>query len=196
MPRGIGYRQREREGISQTFRKQQRRDLPAGAEAEDEAARRRAEFDAQAAAEESSRAQFDAISERLGRTLRDFRGTQVGSGRLDTGYRFEDEDELYEGALEDLGRSMSARALEVNRQNLTNIGGMERAGGARVNRALEILGSERDASLTEEEILRKEKERKRAGLFGFLGRVGGTLLGPAGSIVGEKIGERVESIFS
>lgn len=192
---GLTQERAKRRALSRRFMTRADADEEAGTSAEDEALRRRQDFDAQGAAEESARAQFDMISEDLGRTLRDFRSSQVGSGRLNTGFRYEDEDELYEGALEDLGRTLSSNALQAEQLNLQNTAGLAREGGARSERSLDIMASERDASLTEEEIMRKDKEKKRKGLFGFLGRVGGTILGPAGSVVGEKIGTAVEGLL-
>lgn len=180
MPAGIGYGGRFRkslrkdpttERISREFQVQGKRDVAAGNQAEDEAQRRLEGFDAQEAARTSARAQFDEFSEDLGDNLRDLRGSQVGRGRINSGFGFEEEDELYEGALEDLGRTLSQNALAANAQNLSATGQLSELGGRRTGRYLDVLASERDAQLLQEEQRRRARAEKRGGLFGFLGTV-------------------------
>lgn len=199
MPPGIGYRpgafqkllerakaQNPRAAISSRFMQQANRDETAGREAEDVATRRLTEFDADRGAERSARAQFDTFREDLGRDVESLRGSQVGRGRLNSGFGFEDEDRLVEGGIRDLTRTLAQNALQAQSLNLQAAGGLANVGAQRSGRFLDILGSERDASFLEDEMARRKKAEKRSGLFGALGTiakgVGGYLAGgPAGA---------------
>jgi hypothetical protein len=179
MPPGIGYGGRFRkalrsdpnEAISRRFRTASTRDEEAGTRAEDTAQERLEGFDAEDAARRSARAQFDEFSEDLEENIGDLRGSQVGRGRINSGFGFEEEDELYEGALEDLGRTLSQNALQAQGLNLQATGGLANIGARRTGRAYDILASERDANLLEQEMERRRRAEKRGGLFGFLGTV-------------------------
>jgi hypothetical protein len=180
---GEGERRRE---IGRRFRQTGEYEAGRGREAEDVAQERLAGFDAEDAAARSARAQYQTFARDLGRNVEALRGSQVGRGRLTTGFGFEDEDRLVEGSLEDLNRQLVQNALTAQGLNLEAAGGLANLGGARTNRFLDILGSERDASFLEEEMARRKKADKRGGLFGALGTiakgVGGYLAGgPVGA---------------
>ena len=181
MPPGIGYGGRfskllqrkpdPNEQISRRFQVASKRDEARGTEAEDAAQDRLQGYDAQEAARTSARAQFDEFAEDLGENIGDLRGSQVGRGRINSGFGFEEEDELYKGALEDLGRTLNQNALQAESLNLSATGQLAEVGGRRTGRAYDVLASERDANLLEEEQKRRERAEKRGGLFGFLGTV-------------------------
>lgn len=183
MPPGIGYGsrftqllQRKRkpstvDQISGDFKVQGKRDVAAGNQAEDVAQQRLEGYDAQEAARTSARAQFDEFSEDLGENIQDLRGSQVGRGRINSGFGFDEEDQLYEGALEDLGRTLNQNALQAENLNLNATGQLSELGGRRTGRYLDVLASERDSQLLQEEQKRRERAEKRGGLFGFLGTV-------------------------
>lgn len=201
MPIGLGYgqstrfrdamadRQRKesrRQGISRRFDQQSKRDEARGTQAEDIAGQRLRDFDAEEGARRSARAQFDEFSEDLGDNIRDLRGSQVGRGRLNSGFGFEEEDELYEGALEDLGRTLSQNALQAQGLNLSATQQLSQLGGRQSGRFLDVLASERDADLLEEEQRRRARAEKRSGLFDALGTIakgglGFAAGGPAGA---------------
>lgn len=178
------------------FRRQARRDEQTGREAEDEYLTRARGFDADEAAGRSAKAQFDTFREDLAEDLGDLRGEQVGAGRLDTGYRFDDEDELIEGGIRDLNRGIAGRAVQTAGMNLRNTEGIGQYGQDTTGRYLDILGSERDADLQLEEMRRKDEANRKKGMFGLAGRVGGTLLGPAGDKLGGRLGEALDSLLS
>lgn len=194
MPIGTGYGGRFRkalkpnpnDAISRRFQAASGRDEQAGQRIEAETEERLSGYDAQEAARTSARAQFDEFSEDLGRNIRDLRGSQVGRGRITSGFGFEEEDELYEGALEDLGRTLNQNALRAEGLNLQATGQLSELGGRRTGRAYDILASERDANLLQQEMERRRRAEKRGGLFGFLGNVakgglGWLAGGPAGA---------------
>lgn len=184
MPYGVGYSSQgrfrdrlrnrppsRREGISKQFDEQAASDQERGMRAEDETFDRLSGFDAEDAARRSARAQFDEFSEDLGDNISDLRGSQVGRGRLSSGFGFEEEDELYEGALEDLGRSLSQNALHAQGLNLSATSQLSELGGRQTGRFLDVLASERDADLLEEEQRRRARAEKRGGLFDALGTI-------------------------
>lgn len=181
--------------LNSRFDRQADRDEQTGRRAEDAFLERTEGFDAQRAAGTAARAHFDQFAEDLRRDLSDFRGAQIGAGRLNTGFRFEDEDELFRQGLADLGRTLAQNALSAESLNLRNTAQLGAFGEGATNRFLDVLAGQRDTELSLEEMRRRDEERKRSGMFGFLGRVGGSLLGPAGSVVGGKIGDAVEGLF-
>lgn len=139
------------------------------------------EYDPYAAATRSSKAQFESFQPDLERGIRDLRGSQVGMGRLQTGYGQEDEDYLVSEGIQDLNRQIAQRSLDASRLELEGRGqrGDFIAGGL-------------DRGRQEEE---DEREKKAGGWRGFLGGVAGTalgsLVGPVGSAVGAKLGSRI-----
>lgn len=153
-------------------------------------------YDAQQAASTAARGHFDQFQEDIDRRLRDFRGQQVGQGRLDSGFRFEDEDDIWRQGLSDLGRTFAQNAMQAEGMNLRNMEGIGGFGERMTGRGLDIMASERDAGVLDEELRRRDQANRRQGLFGMLGRVGGSVLGPAGSLVGGKLAEQLERLIS
>lgn len=156
-------------------------DRDQGREAEEESQRRLTGFDAEEGAARAGRAQFDQFREDLGRDIGDLRGSQVGRGRLNSGFGFEEEDELVEFGLRDLNRQLTQNALRAQGLNLQAAQGLGQAGRQQTGRYLDILASERDTDLLEEERERKERARKRGGLLKGLGAIAG---GAAGFFAG------------
>lgn len=183
MPRGNPYAY----GRSK-MRPQADRDLNVGREVEDEYVQRARDFDATGAARTAGSAIFDEVQEGLDRNVRTLRGAQVGRGRINSGFDFEDEDELVGDTYKNLARTLAQNAITTTGMNLRNMEGLGGYGERTTGRGLDIVASERDADIDEEEMRRRDEERRRSGLFGAIGRIGGTVLGPAGSIVGERIG--------
>lgn len=181
--------------LSGQFNQQAKRDRTVGTEVEDEFLDRARSFDADEAARMSARAQFDEFREDLADDMAALRGRQVGAGRLDSGFGFEDEDELVEASLDRLGRTLaqnSLRSAELQQRNTAELG---RFGQATTGRALDVMASERDTELTLEEMRRRDEAARRGSKFGFLGKVGGALLGPAGGGVVGKIADGLESLL-
>src|SRR5690606_37057562 len=123
-----------------------------GRRAEDAFLDRSERFDAQDAAGTAARAHFEQFQEDLERGLRDFRGSQVGAGRIDTGFRFEDEDELFRQGLADLGRTIASDALRAESLNLQNTANIGNFGQATTGRFLDVLAGQRDTELALEEL--------------------------------------------
>lgn len=178
------------------FNEQAADDLATGRRAESTYIDRATGYNAQEAASTAARGHFDQFQEEIDKRLREFRGTQVGQGRLDSGFRFEDEDELWRQGLSDLGRTFAQNAMQAEGLNLRNMEGIGGYGERVTGRGLDVMASERDAGIAEEELRRRDQANRRSGLFGTLGRVGGTLLGPAGSMVGGKLSEQLERLIS
>lgn len=178
--------------LNRRFDRQADLDERRGRDAEDMYLDRSSRFDAQDAVGTAARGHFEQFQEDLARGLRDFRGQQVGQGRLDSGFRFEDEDDIWRQGLSDLGRTLAQNSLAAESLNLRNNEGLGAFGERTTGRFLDVLAGQRDSELMEEELRRRDRERRRSGLFGFAGRVGGALLGPTGSVVGGKIGDAVE----
>jgi len=202
MPSGIGYgigygsRFREllkgrqkpsnREKISRQFQGQAKEDQARGSKNEAVAGERLRNFDAEETAARVGRAQYDTFSRDLGRSIEDLRGSQVGRGRLQSGFGFDDEDRLFQGALEDFNRQLVQNSFTASGQNLQATGQLGELGGRQTGRYLDVLASERDADFLEEERRRKAAAEKRGGIFGALktiakGGLGFAAGGPAGA---------------
>ena len=154
----------------------------------------RSTFDAAEYARETAAASFADMKEEMGRGVESLRGQQVGRGRLDTGFGFEDEDRLVMDFQDRLSRDISHQAFTAAGMDLRNIEG----GASDAN-----LARERDLGLlvgaTDREQARvNERNRRRRGRFGMLAGLAGAgvglaLGGPAGAQLGGSIGSSVGS---
>lgn len=155
--------------------------------------------DPRAAFRESSQAAFDTFKEQFSDNLSDLRGQQVGQGRLNTGFRFDDEDRLFKGMGENLNRTISDRALDAERlvQNQT----AQRAGMAQWagDRATAGVGGEyhtlRGQRMQDERDGRERRDSRRRGRWNTLLGLGGAAIGfglggPGGAAAGFNIGSR------
>ncbi len=91
-----------------------------GQSATDAYLKRATAYDPYAAARTSAKAQFSSFSDLLKKNLADLRGSQVGVGRLNTGFATGDEDRLYEGAIRDLDNAVAGNALQASSLELSN----------------------------------------------------------------------------
>lgn len=133
-------------------------------EREREDVRRRArEFDPRESTRRAARAGFREFERDLAENLERLRGRQVGRGRLDTGFAFEDEDRLIRSGIEDLNRELASNALRESALELRNLEGRRRG-----NRFLDLLTGERE----------RERQEERD-LFETGGRILGTAAGIA-----------------
>jgi len=173
---------------TQEFDRQGARDRSVGTQAEDDYLARARGFDARKGASEAARGYFNQFGDKLNKMIRNLRGAQVGSGRLDTGFGNEDQDELIQGGIRDLNDTLATNALQAESLNLRNTEGLGGFGERTTGRYLDILGGNRDAAMMDEEARRAQEAKKKSGLFGLIGRVGGSLLGPAGGVLGNKLG--------
>lgn len=175
---------------SQQF-KDYRRSFRGMLEQEREAGRvavgRQQEYDPYAAAATSAQAQFQTFDRDLRRSLDDMRGSQVGTGRLRTGFGYQDQDRLWEGAVEGLNRSLAERALDASRLDLANITSQQQARSL----AAEMAAGGMDQELQLEDIERAKKSGIGGFLGGALGGIGGFFLGgPLGAVAGSQIGSQ------
>ena len=156
----------------------------------------RGAYDAAAAARETAAASFADIKEEMGRGIESLRGQQVGRGRLDTGFGFEDEDRLVMDFQDRLSRDISHGAFTAAGLNLRNIEGGGREAGEARERDLSML----TGSLDREQAIINERNRRRRGRFGALAGLAGAGLGamvggPAGAQLGASIGSSVGRSF-
>lgn len=135
------------------------------------ARQRQQDFDPYAAANRATEAQFQTISRDLREDTMDLRGSQVGSGRLRTGFGYGDEDLLYRGAYESFGRSTAERSMQAAGLEQRNIGQMQ------ISRE---LAPSIAAGGLDYEMAKKDYESQKKG--GFWGGVGGIVGGVAGFI--------------
>lgn len=146
-------------------------------------------YDPHAAAERQSQATLDSFFEQYGEDFASLRGSQVGSGRLNTGYGGQDEGRLQRDFMDRSSRAIAQNSLQASGLELQNNQSMGAYGSQAQGRYLDLLSGQLDR-----ETAQKNAERqRRAGLYGGLGAavggVGGFLLGgPAGAAAGAKAG--------
>lgn len=154
----------------------------------------RESFDAASAAREVASAQFADFRRDLGEGLESQEDRQVGAGRVDTGFGFQDADRLT-GRFEDkLAREVSRNAFNAAQLNLRNIEGRTGAAERGRDRDLDLLTGATDRA----QAIQNEKQQRKRSRFGLLGGVaggvGGFILGgPAGAQLGAKLGSTVGS---
>lgn len=157
---------------------------------ESEADRARSGFDAAAAARDVARANFEAFREELGEDIESLRGSQVGRGRLDTGFGFEDEDRLVRSASDRLNREIARGGLQAAGLNLRNIEGQTQAANVAREFDLALLGGATDREQARE----NERKRRRRSRFGLLGGLVGAGVGLAtGGLPGASLGAKLGS---
>ncbi len=164
-------------------------------DAADVARTRQQEYDPYASAQRAAGAQYETFSRDFREDIEDFRGSQVGSGRLRTGFGYEDQDRLYRGGIEDMNRQIAMRSMQASGLELRNIEGMQ---GAR-----DLTGELAAGGIDQENARADYESKKKGGLFGGIGGLigGGIGLlaggGPLGAAAGSDIGSNLfRGIFS
>ena len=120
-------------------------------------------------ANESAQGTYDYLKRDAFRDLDDLRGSQVGSGRLRTGFGYQDQDRLWEGFMDRVGSQISANAMEGSRQKLsaltTDYSSQDRYGDY-------LAGG-----IDQETDRYNEEQRKKGGVLGTIGTIAGGALG-------------------
>lgn len=104
-------------------------------------------FNPEQAMRTSALAAFDAMRGQLGEDMERLRGHQMGRGRLDTGFGFEDEDRLVREGLRDLNQRIAQQAMGAQSMYLNALQSAAGLGGELTGRGLDLLASERDRRL-------------------------------------------------
>ena len=134
-------------------------------------------------------ATFESFRKGLGEDVESLRGSQVGRGRLDTGFGFEDEDRLVTESVEGLNRELARQAFTAASLNLENIGGISRSAESARDRDLDLLTGSQDRAQAQENADRQRKRRRFGLLGGALGAGAGFLLGGLpGASLGARLG--------
>ena len=120
------------------------------------------DFSATDAAKTSALAQFELTKTPLLEMLETLRGNQVGRGRLNTGFGFEEEDRLFRGAFQDLNQRIASRAFQGAGLDL---------------QALGLRGDLASGGLDRETLERNARREQRTALLG-------ALIGGIGRVVG------------
>lgn len=146
----------------------------------------------------SATAAIDEFKDAFGLNLRNLRHSQVGSGRVDTGFGYRDEDVLFRGMSRDLIRDLNQRALDaeaINQERLRSLGGI----GYEYNRDALEASSGSWQTLRQQRLANKASKRSfwgrlLGGALTAVGTVGGALIGgPAGAAAGAAAGKAVSS---
>ncbi len=177
------------------YRDQFRDLLGKESESADIARQRQQDYDPYEAASRAAGASYERFDRDFREDIEDFRGSQVGTGRLRTGFGYEDQDRLYRGGIEDMNRQIAERSMQAAGLDLRNIEGMQ---GAR-----EMTGALAAGGIDQENARADYESKKKGGLFGgiggLLGGAAGFVLGggPLGAAAGSEIGGNLfRGIFS
>lgn len=169
------------------------RSLARGNEAEDLYFQRARSFNPRDAIRETAGGLFDQFQRTAGRRIRDIRASGVGAGRLSGGYGEVDEMEAEFDLGQDLNSRLAGLSLNAEELNLRNTEGLGAYGERATGRGLDLMTAERQRVVDEREARRKRRSGFLGGLAKLAGGTLGTVLGPAGTVIGSRIGSAVAS---
>jgi hypothetical protein len=150
------------------YKRQYRQGAAKESQRGDEAWSRMRTFDPYADMGRAARAQWNTFSEDLGEGLEDIRGSQVGRGRLRTGFGYEDEDRFTRDSLDRFYNQLASQAWRAPALNLQNTSMMAPA----IDRGYDLVTA--GADLTTSEMDREAAERaSKRDMWGNI--IGGTL---------------------
>lgn len=157
---------------------------------------RRSGFDAREFLREATEGEIAQFREDFGEDVGDLRGNQVGRGRLNSGFGFEEEDQLFENMSEDLNRRLLRSAMGAASLDLENTAGIQSAAESARERDLAMVSGGFDRA----QAFENAKRQRKKGRFGFLGSlaggiIGGVAGGPAGAKAGATIGGGLAGAF-
>jgi hypothetical protein len=157
---------------------------------EDEAYKRVQGFDARSYVNDVAGSAFSSFRENLGREIANIRGSQVGAGRLRTGYGTEDENNLTDRHVENLNRqvagaSMQAASIDSNMRG-AELGHAE----GQQNRYLELIHGQRDYETAQRNTKNERRGNMASGIGALLGAGIGMMV-PGGGIAGAKLGSQI-----
>lgn len=126
-------------------------------------------FDPMQYAKQAAKGTYDVLRRDAVRDLEDLRGSQVGTGRIRSGFGYGDQDRLWEGFMDRVGSQISANAMQAGGQKLsaltTDYSSLDRYGN--------WLAAGYDVEMDKY----NEEQRKKSGLWGTLGTLAGGALG-------------------
>jgi len=123
--------------------------------------RRRREFDPRDATREAARAGYEEVARDRRESMESLRGRQVGAGRVDTGFGYQDQDRLVRTIEEDFNRELARQGLREASLKLRHLEGRRQG-----NRYLDLLAGEREREAREDEAI-----------WGSIGGAAGTAAG-------------------
>lgn len=129
-------------------------------------------FDPFAAAQRANEATLAGFFEQFGEEFRNLRGSQVGSGRLMTGFGAADEERLTRDFMDRAGRALAANSLLAAQLDLTNIGNLGSMYGQELNRETAAL----ELQIARENARRQERAANRSSWLSTLGALGGAAI--------------------
>lgn len=135
----------------------------------DQAWGRMESFDPYESMGRAASAQWNTFSEELGEGLQDMRGSQVGRGRLRTGFGFEDEDRFSRDSLDRFYNQLASQAWRAPGLELQNTSMMAPA----IDRGYDLTTAGADLETSEMDRAAAERMAK----WKAAGEFGGGLLG-------------------
>jgi hypothetical protein len=174
------------------YRDRYRQFLESEGEAAAQSRERQQSWSGKGAAEDYAQAMYNTIRRPYEESAMDLRGTQVGQGRVRTGFGFEDMDRHhYYGMVQPMADAIGRGSIQLAGMDLSNITSM--AGSQ--DRYGDILASAYDLELARANADKQEKKRRGGILGGILGGVAGALIPGVGPIIGSAAGGAIGSLF-
>ena len=153
-------------------------------------------FDPAQAFRQSVEGAHSQFGDRLKESLARLRGSQVGMGRLDTGFAVGDEDRLVRQLGNDAQNQINSAALATNAQKLSHLGMLGQIG---TNLGVNAMDARVGELHRQQDTARMDQRDKRAGwaslLSGALGGAGTLIGGPVGGFLGKLGGGLIGKIF-
>ncbi len=149
-------------------------------------------FDPTAAFRQRVNAAHGQFKDRFTQDLARLRGSQVGMGRLNTGFAVGDEDRLFRTLGNDAQQQIGQAALQTSGQQLSHLGMLGQLGSGLSGQAMDARAGEYHRLQDQRRL--DEQESKRgwgsllSGILGGAGAIAGFPLGgPAGATIGSKL---------
>lgn len=143
-------------------------------------------YDPYAAAQRATNATVGSLFEQYGNDFRDLRGSQVGTGRLNTGFGGADEDRMTRMFADRVGNVVAQNSLQAAGLDLQNIGNL----GTMYGQQLMNDTAQRELQIAQQNARRQE----RASWASTLGSVGG-MIGSALILASdERLKESIEKV--
>lgn len=152
-------------------------DLARGKQAENAYYDKLTGFNAEDAASKAAGATFTDWQDQLKRGYESLTGGQVASGRINSGYGYQDSDRYLKDQGNALTKNLAALSLQAEGLNLQNTGMLGQYGSDVTGRGVDLAQTEAD-----------RKAQEAASKRSLYGNLGGAIINAAGTYLGNKAG--------
>ena len=134
-------------------------------------------FDPGAAYKEYLGGAEEAFGRQLGEGLDAVRGTEVGRGRLDSGFGALDETDFARQLTSDYRREASSKALDASGMNLSRLNSIAGIEEGKTGTYLDLLTGQKDREQAAANAKSERKANRRNAIIGGIGQIAGAAAG-------------------